>query len=158
MQRPWGKICDLKQVWYHLIPQWHLHKLTVSTGALSGPSVTVTHKLLWPRLVPLCALKLYLRMEGAFIPDGRTQIWRKRHCVFLPSLALSGSGVPVCHGHSRFVQFPDFLYGKRHLGHTLPRTKKPRDDVFALGHFGYIHLGFGQPALPWRVFFSLLQL
>lgn len=154
MQRPWGKICDLKQVWYHLIPQWASPQIPWEHWGPFWDLCDCHTQLLWSWLVPFHALKLHLPMVGAFIPDGRTWVWMKRHRVFLPGFPGPALGSPIWHGHSRFAQFPDFLYRKRHLGHTLPCTKKSRDYAFALTHFGYMHLGFSQSALFWRVFIS----
>lgn len=78
------KICDLKQVWCHLIPQWASPETHWEPWAPLWDLCDCHTQLLWPQLVPLCALKWHLPMEGAFLPDGRTEMGRERLCVFLP--------------------------------------------------------------------------
>lgn len=91
-------ICDLKQVWYHLIPQWASPQTPWEPrGSLWDLCDCPTH-LLWPQLVPLRALNLHLPT------DGRTEMGRKRLCVLLPGCpgpvqgilsALATAGLPT---------------------------------------------------------------
>lgn len=153
MQRPGENICDLQQVQYFLTLSGHLHSFTGSTGALLAPLwLSHTAAVLCTR-VTLC-LEAAPCHGGSLQPWCSAGVWVKKHCVLLPWAGLSH----LTHTHCSFAQLPDFLSRKRHLGHTSPCTKKSRGCAFALRHFGYMHLGFSQSALPWRVFFSWLQL
>lgn len=135
-------------------PQWASPQLHWEHWGLAGPSVAVTHSC--------CALHLCHP-----VPWGCTLPWREPAALMqcrsvseeaLCAPALSRALPSDTHTHCSFAQLPDFLSRKRHLGHTSPCTKKSRGCAFALRHFGYMHLGFSQSALPWRVFFSWLQL
>lgn len=89
MQRPWGTICDLKQVWYHLIPQWASPQIPWEHWGPFWDLCDCHTQLLWSWLVPFHALKLHLPRWEPSSPMAEHEFeWRGTVCSCLASLAL----------------------------------------------------------------------